>query len=280
MINKLVEYLAYDFVQYAIVTGILIALCSALIGSVIVTQKMSFIGDGLSHIAFGTTSIATIAGMTNNIYISLPVTILFSIFLFKSTESRRTPSDALLAVISVSGLAFGYMSLNLFSASSNISGDVCGFLFGATSILTLTPDKVVICCVLSAITIAFFILFYNKIYDVTFDEVFAKSTGSNTRLYKMLIAILIDVVIVLSMNLVGALLISALIILPTLSSMRICNNFRSLIITSAILSVLGAITGLLFAILYGTPVGCTIVSADLLVFLICLGISLKKEKNR
>ncbi len=276
MFNKLIEYMAYDFVQYAVLTGTLIALCSALIGSVIVTQKMSFIGDGLSHIAFGSTSIATIIGLANNIYITLPVTILFSIFLFKSTESRKTPSDALLAVISVGGLAFGYISLNLFSSSSNVSGDVCGFLFGATSILTLTKDKVILCCILAVVSIAFFVVFYNKIYAVTFDETFSKSCGENVKLYKMLIAILIDIIIVLSMNLVGALLISALIILPTLSSIRVCNSFKAVILSSSIFSVVGALLGLLTAILYGTPVGCTIVAADLFIFIICFAVSIRK----
>lgn len=275
--NKIVEYAAYDFVKYAFLAGMLIALCSALIGSVIVTQRMSFISDGLSHIAFGSASVAAVAGLSNNIYITLPITIIFSIILFKNTGSRKTPPDALLAIISVSGLAFGYMIVNLLSTSANVSGDVCGFLFGSTSILTLTKDKVIVCCLLAVASIAFFCIFYNKIYAVTFDEDFAKSTGTNTELYKMLTAVLIDIVIVISMNLVGALLISALIILPTLSAMKMSGSFKGVIVISSAISIIGALTGLTAAIIFGTPVGCTIVAADLVVFILCALISTFKN---
>lgn len=275
--DKIIQYLQYDFVRYAFIVGILIALCSAILGSVIVTKRMSFIGDSLSHIAFGATTIAAIMGLTNNIYIVLATTILFSIFLFQNTESKKTPNDALLAVISVGGLAFGYMCMNLFSKGSNVSGDVCGFLFGATSILTLTLDKVILCCVLSVLVIASFIILYNKIYAVTFDETFAVVAGTKLKRYKIILAIMIDIIIVLSMNLVGALLVSALIILPTLCAMRVCKSFKAIIIVSAIVSVVGAMTGLVISILSGTPVGCTIVSVDIMVFIISYIISLIKR---
>ena len=274
--DKIVQYLQYDFVQYAFIVGILIALCSAVLGSVIVTKKMSFIGDGLSHIAFGATTVATITGMTNNIYIVLPSTIIFSIFLLRNTENKKTPNDALLAVISVGGLVFGYMYMNLFSKAANVSGDVCGFLFGATSILTLTIDKVILCCILACVVLGCFIVLYNKIYAVTFDETFAIVAGTKLNRYKIILAIMIDIIIVLAMNLVGALLVSALIILPTLTAMRLFKSFKSIIIISAIISVIGAIIGLIIAILSGTPVGCTIVSVDIIVFIISYIISLIK----
>ena len=266
VMDKLLAYLQYDFVKYAFIVGILIALCSALLGSVIVTKRMSFIGDGLSHVAFGAATIASVLGFTDNIYIVLPITILFSIFLLRDAKSVKTPNDAVLAVVSVCGLAFGYLFLNVFSNSGNLSGDVCGFLFGATSILTLTVDKVITCCVLSVLVILFFILFYNKIYAVTFDEVFAKVSGTKLRMYKIIIAVLIDTIIVLAMNLVGSLLISALIILPTLAAMRVCSSFKGMIIVSSVLSVVGATVGLIISILCGTPVGCTIVMVDLVAF--------------
>ena len=275
--EKLLQYLQYDFVQYAFIVGILIALCSAILGSVIVTKKMSFIGDGLSHVAFGATTVASVLSFTNSIYLVLPVTIIFSIFLMKNTENKKTPNDAMLAVISVGGLAFGYMCLNLFSNSSNLSGDVCGFLFGATSILTLTIDKVIVCVILSILVIVSFIIFYNKIYAVTFDETFSEVAGTNLKAYKVLIAVLIDTIIVLSMNLVGALLISALIILPTLTAMRLCKSFKIIVIISAIISIIGALTGLIISILFGTPVGCTIVSVDICIFIISYVISLVKR---
>ena len=274
--NTLLTYFQYDFVKYAFIVGTLIALCSAVLGSVIVTKKLSFIGDGLSHVAFGATTVAMVFGLTNNIFIVLPTTIIASILLMKNTESKKTPNDALLAVISIAGLAFGYLFLNLFSNSTNLSGDVCGFLFGATSILTLTVQEVIISIVLSLAVIIFFVVFYNKIYAVTFDETFASVSGTKLRMYKMMIAVVMDLIIVLSMKLVGALLVSALIILPTLSAMRLGKSFKSVIIISCIISVIGALTGLMLSLIFSTPVGCTIVMIDTLIFVTCFVISLVK----
>ena len=274
--NTLLTYFQYDFVKYAFIVGTLIALCSAVLGSVIVTKKLSFIGDGLSHVAFGATTVAMVFGLTNNIFIVLPATIIASILLMKNTESKKTPNDALLAVISIAGLAFGYLFLNLFSNSTNLSGDVCGFLFGATSILTLTVQEVIISIVLSLAVIIFFVVFYNKIYAVTFDETFASVSGTKLRMYKMMIAVVMDLIIVLSMKLVGALLVSALIILPTLSAMRLGKSFKSVIIISCIISVIGALTGLILSLIFSTPVGCTIVMIDTLIFVTCFVISLVK----
>ncbi len=268
--EKLLEYFQYDFVVYAFIVGTLIALCSAILGSVIVTKKMSFIGDGLSHIAFGATTIAIICQISNNMLLVLPATILVSFFLFKNKDDSKLPNDAILAIISVVGLAFGYMCMNLFSSSSNLSGDVCGFLFGATSILTLTIDKVILCCILSVIVIILFILFYNKIYAVTFDESFSQVVGTKTKFYKALSIVLIDTIIVLATNLVGALLVSALIVLPTISAITLTKSFKGMTIISAVISVAGALLGLAIAVVCGTPVGCTIVMVDALVFLAAL----------
>ena len=278
--STILDYLQYDFVKYAFVAGVLIAMCSALLGTVIVTKKLSFIGDGLSHVAFGATTVASVLGIAGaSIWMVLPVTMLFSLLLFKDSESRKTPRDAALAVISVGGLAFGYLFLNLFSKGSNLAGDVCGFLFGSTSILTLGPHQVVLCVILLVVVVAFFVLFYNKIYAVTFDESFSKVAGVKVAIYKAMIAMLIDTVVVLAMNLVGSLLISALVILPTLSAMRIFCSFKQVVLFSVVFSVLGALAGLSVSIVMGTPVGCTIVAADSLVFVACYLLSVLRKRG-
>ena len=278
--GKLALYLQYDFVKYAFVVGVLIAVCSALVGTIVVTQRLSFIGDGLSHVAFGATTVASVLGISGaSVWLVLPVTMLFSLLLMKNTTSKKTPNDAALAMVSVGGLAFGYLFLNLFSKGSNLAGDVCGFLFGATSILTLSIEDVVTCVVLSLVVVLSFVILYNKIYAVTFDESFAKVSGTRVKLYKAAIAVLIDVVVVLAMNLVGALLISALVILPVISAMRLCRSFKAVVLFSVVSSVLGAFLGILAAVIYGTPVGCTIVAIDTLAFGICYLASILRKRG-
>ena len=220
MVETLQFYLSYPFVRYALVVGTLIALCSALFGVTLVLKRFSYIGDGLSHVAFG-----------------------------------------------VGSLAVGYLVMNLFSTSANISGDVCSTLFGSTSILTLTKAEVWLCVVMSVIVVVVFILLYNRIFAVTFDENFARATGLRAGVYNNLIAVITAVIIVLAMNLVGSLLISALIIFPALSAMRVIQNFKGVVIYAAVLSVLCAFVGIVLSILFSTPVGSTIVAADIVVFL-------------
>lgn len=269
MIDKFMMYLQFPFVRYALIVGVLIALCSSLLGVTLVLKRFSFIGDGLSHVAFGAMSIAAVLEMTNNMLIVLPTTILCAILLLRSGKNAKIKGDAAVAMISVGALAFGYLLMNIFSTSSNLTGDVCSTLFGSTSILTLTQTEVWICAFLSVVVVVIFILFYNKIFAVTFDEDFAKATGIQADMYNLLIAVVIAVIIVLAMNLVGSLLISALVIFPALSAMRIFRSFRSVTVCSAILSVFCALSGLVVSILAGTPVGSTIVAADVLMFIIC-----------
>lgn len=269
LIGKLITYLQYPFVRYAIIVGVLIALCSSLLGVTLVLKRFSFIGDGLSHVAFGAMAIATVLNLTDNMYLVLPVTVVSAILLLRTGQNTRIKGDAAIAMISVGALAFGYLIMNIFSTSSNLSGDVCSTLFGATSILTLSKTEVWICIALSAVVTVIFILFYNKIFAVTFDEDFSKASGVNAKGYNLLIAIVIAVIIVLAMNLVGSLLISALIIFPALSAMRLFKNFKSVTICSAILSVICALAGLIISILAGTPVGSTIVGVDVAVFVVC-----------
>lgn len=272
MFETLRMYFQYPFVRYALIVGVLIALCSSLLGVTLVLKRFSFIGDGLSHVAFGAMAIASVLNITNNMLFILPVTVICAILLLRAGQNTRIKGDAAIAMISVGALAIGYLLMNLFSTSPNISGDVCSTLFGSTSILTLTKGEVWLCAILSVVVVAIFILFYNKIFAVTFDENFARATGTRANAYNLLIAVVIAVIIVLAMNLVGSLLISALVIFPALSAMRLFKSFRSVTISAAVLSVLSATAGILISILAGTPVGSTIVAVDIVVFLISYGI--------
>ena len=272
MFETLRMYFQYPFVRYALIVGVLIALCSSLLGVTLVLKRFSFIGDGLSHVAFGAMAIASVLNITNNMLFILPVTVICAILLLRAGQNTRIKGDAAIAMISVGALAIGYLLMNLFSTSPNISGDVCSTLFGSTSILTLTKGEVWLCAILSVVVVAIFILFYNKILAVTFDENFARATGTRANAYNLLIAVVIAVIIVLAMNLVGSLLISALVIFPALSAMRLFKSFRSVTISAAVLSVLSATAGILISILAGTPVGSTIVAVDIAVFLISYGI--------
>ncbi len=266
LFDTLAFYFAYPFVRYALIVGVLIALCSSLLGVTLVLKRFSFIGDGLSHVAFGAIAIAAVLNLSNQMILVLPITVLCAILLLRTGQNTKIKGDAAIAMISVGSLAIGYLIMNLFSASSNVSGDVCSTLFGSTSILTLTQGEVWLCVILSLVVIAIFTLFYNKIFAVTFDENFALSTGTNANAYNLLIAIVIAIIIVLAMNLVGSLLISALVIFPALSAMRVFQNFRAVTICSAILSVCCAFFGIILSILASTPVGSTIVAVNIVAF--------------
>ena len=272
ILEKLTLYWTYPFVRYALVVGVLIALCSSLLGVTLVLKRFSFIGDGLSHVAFGAMAIAAVLQITNEMPLVMVITISSAVLLLRTGQNAKIKGDAAIAMISVGALAIGYLLMNLFSTSPNISGDVCSTLFGSTSILTLTKGEVWLCAILSVVVVAIFILFYNKIFAVTFDENFARATGTRANAYNLLIAVVIAVIIVLAMNLVGSLLISALVIFPALSAMRLFKSFRSVTISAAVLSVLSAAAGILISILAGTPVGSTIVAVDIAVFLISYGI--------
>ena len=267
--EKLAFYWAYPFVRYALIVGVLIALCSSLLGVTLVLKRFSFIGDGLSHVAFGAMAIAAVLGLTDDMPLTLGVTGVCAVLLLRTGQNTQIKGDAAIAMISVGALAIGYLLMNLFSTSSNLSGDVCSTLFGSTSILTLSKSEVWLCAGLSVVVVAVFLLYYNKIFAVTFDEDFAKAVGTKADLCNLLIAVIVAVVIVLAMNLVGSLLISALVIFPALSAMRLFQNFRSVTVCSAVLSVSCAALGILISILAGTPVGSTIVAVDILAFLIC-----------
>ena len=269
LIIKLQFYFQYPFVRYAMIVGVLIALCSSLLGVILVLKRFSFIGDGLSHVAFGGIAIASVLGISNNMAVVLPVTVLSAVLLLRTGKNTKIKGDAAIAMISVGSLAIGYLLMNAFSSSPNVSGDVCSTLFGSTSILTLSRLEVLLCVILSVTVVTLFAVFYNRIFAVTFDEDFAQASGLKAEAYNLLIAVVTAVIIVLAMNLVGSLLISALVIFPAISAMRIFKSFLPVVCFSAAISVLCAALGILISVLAGTPVGSTIVAADLAAFLVC-----------
>lgn len=268
MLEKLMDYMQYEFVQNALIVGVLIALCSSLLGVTLVLKRFSFIGDGLSHVAFGAMAVAGIVGLTNEMILVLPITVISAIALLAMGKNAKIKGDASLAMLSVASLGIGYLLLNIFSSSGNVSGDVCTTLFGSTSILTLSKFDVWLCIIMSVIVIFVFVFFYNKIFAVTFDETFTEATGTRASLYNLLIAVITAVIIVLAMNLVGSLLISALVIFPALSAMRVFKSFKKVVICSAAVSVICSLSGILISIIASTPVGSTIVAIDIIVFAI------------
>ncbi len=272
MMTTLMMYLGYPFVRYALITGVLISLSASLLGVTLVLKHYSFIGDGLSHVAFGVMAVASVLKMTNQMALVMPVTILFAVILLRAGQNAKIKGDAMIAMMSVVSLAFGYLNMNIFAAgsraSSNLSGDVCSTLFGSTSILTLTPQDVQLTVVLSAAVLLIYILFYNKIFAVTFDEDFADAVGTRAGVYNLMIAVVIAVIIVLSMNLVGSLLISALVVFPALAAMRLFDSFLKVTVCAAVLAVICAVLGIVISILAGTPVGSTIVAVDFAAFVL------------
>ena len=264
--EKLTLYLSYPFVQYALLVGMLIALCSALLGVTLVLRRMSFLGDGLSHAAFGAMSLAAVVNLSDDMLLVLPLTVGCAVVLLCGGEKWNLQGDSAIAMVSVSALAIGYLLMNLFSSSVNLSGDVCTTLFGSTSILTLRLWEVWLCVGLSIAVVALFVLCYHKIFAVTFDESFSRATGTRTELYNTLLAVLTAITVVLGMRMMGALLISSLIIFPALSAMCLCRSFKSVVVTSAAISVICFLLGLMSSYFLETPTGASIVVADLICY--------------
>ncbi len=275
--SRLFSYFEYPFVRYALIVGVLIALCAALVGVPLVLKRFSFIGDGLSHVAFGAIAVATVLNLTNNTPLVLLVTVTLAILLLRGGSNVKIKGDASVAMISVVSLAFGYLLMNIFSTSTNLSGDVCSTLFGSSSILTLDRADVIICGVLSVVVVVLFILFYNRIFSVTFDEDFARATGTRAGVYNLILAVITAVIIVLAMNFVGSLLISALVIFPAISAMRVFKSFFSVTVCAAVLSVVCAVIGMFISIMASTPVGSTIVAVNAVSFAVFYVIGLIKK---
>ena len=275
--ENLMLYFSYPFVRYALIVGVLISLCASLLGVTLVLKRFSFIGDGLSHVAFGAMAIAAVLNLTNRMIIVLPVTVICAILLLRTGQNTRIKGDAAIAMISVGALALGYLLMSMFSTSANLSGDVCGALFGSTSILTLTKGEVRLCIGLSVLVLLFYGFFYHRIFDVTFDETFSRGTGTTVEAINLVIAVITAVIIVLAMNLVGSLLISALIIFPALAAMRLFRSFLSVTLFAAVLSITCALAGIIISILASTPVGSTIVATDVIAFAACAAIGSAKR---
>ncbi len=275
--SEFLSYFSYPYVRYALIVGALVALCASLLGVTLVLKRFSYLGDGLSHVAFGAMALATVLNMADDLLLIMPVTVICAIILLGIGENKKINGDAALAMLSVGSLAIGYILLNLFPSSSNIAGDVCSSLFGSSSILTLKKSDLIVSVVMTLAVLLVFVLFYNKIFALTFDSAFMQASGGRARTYNLMIAVVTAVVISVSMRLVGSLLVSALIIFPAISSMYLYKSFRAVMICSSLIGVLCALVGMTVSIVLGTPSGATIVAADIIALGICRLASCKKR---
>ena len=274
-------YFSFTFVQRAVIAGVLISLCAALLGVSLVLKRFSMIGDGLSHVGFGAAAIAAALNLTDvSLYISIPIVVISAFFLLRLNKNGKIKGDAAIGIISSGALAIGTV---IISFTNGMNTDVCNYLFGSP--LTMTKSDVYLSVILSVIVILLFVLFYHKIFAVTFDENFMKATGMKADLYNTVIAVLTAVTIVLGMKVMGALLISALIIFPAVSSMRLCKSFLAVTVSSAIISVVCFLVGLSVSCVYVSPngytlpTGATIVIMNIIVFIIFSIIKKIKSKS-
>ncbi len=262
IINTITQMLSYSFMIRAIIVGILVSLCSALLGVSLVLKRYSMIGDGLSHVGFGALAFATVLGLSS-LKFTIPVVIIAAVLLLKVNENSKIKGDSAIGIISTGALALGVLAI---SVSTGLNTDLYNYLFG--SILAMTKADVTLSVLLSAMVIIVFILFYNKIFAVTFDESFAASSGTNVGLFNILIAVLTAITIVLGMRMMGSLIISALVIFPAITAMRVCKSFKSVTVTSAILSVVCFIVAIVISYMYDLPTGATIVVINIIMLVI------------
>jgi len=262
VIDILLEMFSYTFLVRAVIVGLLVSLCAALLGVSLVLKRYSMIGDGLSHVGFGTLAVAT-AMNASPLTVSIPVVVMAAFMLLRISENSKIKGDAAIALISTSSLAIGVV---VISITTGMNTDVCNYMFG--SILAMSKSDVILSIVLAIVVLILFVIFYNKIFAVTFDETFAQATGVKTGLYNMLIAFLTAITIVLGMRMMGALLISSLIIFPALTSMRVCKKFKSVTICSACVSVLCFFSGVVISYLQATPTGASVVIVNIIAFLL------------
>lgn len=268
MAETIIEYLSYPFVRNALVAGVLISLCAALLGVPLVLRRLSFIGDGLSHVAFGAMAVAGVMNFADTMALSLPVTIAAALILMRSGRGAKTGGDAMLAMLSVGAMAAGYLMMNLKPSSSNVSGDVCTTLFGSVSILTLTTFDMWISVGLSLAVCVLWLFSYHHVFDMTFDEAYAQASGASVTLFNTLTAVVVAVVIVVSMRLVGTLLVSSLLVVPAVAAMKVAKSFRAVCAVAAVFTVVCSLSGILIAVVAGTPVGSTIVAADIVMYIV------------
>lgn len=261
--NAILQMLSYPFMQRALLVGVLVSLCAALLGVSLVLKRYSMIGDGLSHVGFGALAVASAANLAP-LAVAVPVVVVTAVFLLRLSQNSRIKGDAAIAILSSSALAIGVITVSL---TTGMNTEVSSYMFG--SILSLSRSDTVLSVALSLAVLLLFVLFYPRLFAVTFDETFARATGTKAELFNMLLAVLTAVTVVLGMRMMGALLISSLIIFPALSAMRVCRSFRSVVFTSAVLSVCCFLAGTAASFFLETPTGASIVVANLLVFAIC-----------
>jgi zinc transport system permease protein len=273
MIDILIQMFSYTFLVRAVVVGLMVSLCAALLGVSLVLKRYSMIGDALSHVGFGTLAIATALGVAP-LMVSIPLVVIVAFLLLRISENSKIKGDAAIALISTSSLAIGVL---IISFTTGMNTDVCNYLFG--SILAMSRSDVILSIVLSCAVIVLFVVFYNKIFAVTFDENFARATGTKAGLYNMLIAILTAMTVVLGMRMMGALLISCLVIFPALTAMRLCKRFLSVTICSALISLICFFVGVVVSYLYATPTGASVVLVNILVFTLFWGIDMVRGRR-
>ena len=274
MTDIFMEMLSYPFMMRAIVVGVLVALCSSLLGVSLVLKRYSMIGDGLSHVGFGALAIATATNWAP-LTVSIPLVLAAAFFLLRLSEDSRIKGDSAIALISTGSLAIGVM---VISMTSGMNIDVYNYMFG--SILAINSTDVILSVILSSVVLVLYLFFYSRIFAVTFDESFAKATGINAGMYNMLIALLTAVTIVLGMRLVGALLISSLIVFPAITSMRLFKSFRSVVISSAVVSVVTFLTGIMASYIYATPAGASVVTFNIILFFVFSFTGYVTRRNR
>lgn len=262
MISSIIEMFSYSFMIRAFIVGILISLCASLVGVTLVLRRNAMIGDGLSHVGFGAFSIATVLGIAP-LQFAIPIVIIVSFFILRLNDNSKIHGDSAIGLISASSLAIGTF---VISVTKGVNTDINNYLFG--SILSISESDLIISIILSIFVIAIYIISYNKIFAITFDEKFAKSIGIKTNLYNMIFASLCSIIVVLGMRLMGSLLISSLIIFPSLSSSQVFKNFKSVVISSIFISIISFSIGLIVSYIYATPTGATIVIVNLIVFII------------
>jgi zinc transport system permease protein len=264
----LADAFSFEFVQRAMIVGVLAAFCASLLGVTLVLRRFAFIGSGLSHVAVLATTLGAAIGFSGNMYFVLPITIFSAILLLCSGNNSKIKGDSALAMISVGSLAMGYLVLRMFSDSANLAADICNTLFGSTGIVTITRGDLWLSIALSAVVIAVFVLLYHKIFAITFDEDFAAATGLHARAYNVLLAIVVAIIISLAMNIVGALLVSALVVFPAMTAMRVFKSFLSVTICAVVVSMFCAVLGILISVIMDTPPGSTIVAMNIIMFFI------------
>lgn len=271
--KTLLEMLSYPFLVRALIVGCLVSLCASLLGTSLVLKRYSMIGDGLSHVGFAALAIAYALNLAP-MSLSIPVCVIAAFFLLQLEENAKIKGDAATALLCSGALAVGVMTISL---TTGMNTDVCNYMFG--SILAMSPSDVELSVVLSIIVLFLYLLFYPRIFAVTFDESFAKASGTNTRLYNMVIALLTAVTIVLGMRMMGTLLISSLIVFPSLTAMRICRTFRWTVLMSALFSLSGFLVGIILSYLYSIPTGASIVVIDILLFFFFSAVEMLRERK-